>query len=180
MTTPAPRTWRLIGTDSRPYDSDRPGTVGGHRRSRVYGRLDCRAARRALSRGGYRFERVFFADEATAVAAGYRPCAVCLPEQYQQWRTRATAPAPGSRKPERTGTMRRHPCPNGRLNSAPDRDPAVLGGSPRAADASEVSATPSAADVGFGGPWPNGSTGRQQGTRRRSWSRPHRTPSTKS
>jgi methylphosphotriester-DNA--protein-cysteine methyltransferase len=29
---------------------------------------------------------VFFADERTAVAAGYRPCAVCLPEAYRQWR----------------------------------------------------------------------------------------------
>ncbi|MEO7131789.1 MAG: Ada metal-binding domain-containing protein [Dermatophilaceae bacterium] len=30
--------------------------------------------------------RVFFADEATAVAAGYRPCAVCLPGSYRTWR----------------------------------------------------------------------------------------------
>jgi methylphosphotriester-DNA--protein-cysteine methyltransferase len=29
---------------------------------------------------------VFFADEATAVAAGYRPCAVCLPERYAAWK----------------------------------------------------------------------------------------------
>jgi Metal binding domain of Ada len=30
--------------------------------------------------------RVFFADEQTAVAAGYRPCAVCLPDAYAQWK----------------------------------------------------------------------------------------------
>jgi methylphosphotriester-DNA--protein-cysteine methyltransferase len=30
--------------------------------------------------------RVFFADEATAIAAGYRPCAVCLPERYALWK----------------------------------------------------------------------------------------------
>jgi len=29
---------------------------------------------------------VFFADEQTAVAAGYRPCAVCLPDEYAQWK----------------------------------------------------------------------------------------------
>jgi methylphosphotriester-DNA--protein-cysteine methyltransferase len=29
---------------------------------------------------------VFFADEATAVAAGYRPCARCLPERYALWK----------------------------------------------------------------------------------------------
>ena len=31
-------------------------------------------------------QRVFFADEATAIAAGYRPCAVCLPDEYRAWK----------------------------------------------------------------------------------------------
>jgi methylphosphotriester-DNA--protein-cysteine methyltransferase len=31
-------------------------------------------------------DRVFFADEATAVAAGYRPCAVCMPAAYAEWK----------------------------------------------------------------------------------------------
>jgi methylphosphotriester-DNA--protein-cysteine methyltransferase len=30
---------------------------------------------------------VFFADEATAVAAGYRPCAVCLRARYDEWKS---------------------------------------------------------------------------------------------
>ncbi len=30
--------------------------------------------------------RVFFADEATAVAAGYRPCHDCLPAASQRWK----------------------------------------------------------------------------------------------
>ncbi|MGW2512713.1 hypothetical protein ACWC0A_25645 [Streptomyces scopuliridis] len=42
------------------------------------GRLDCPSALRAIARGHYRRYRVFFADESAAVAAGYRPCAVCL------------------------------------------------------------------------------------------------------
>jgi len=29
---------------------------------------------------------VFFADEDTAIAAGYRPCAVCLPIAYRDWK----------------------------------------------------------------------------------------------
>jgi methylphosphotriester-DNA--protein-cysteine methyltransferase len=29
---------------------------------------------------------VFFADEATAVAAGYRPCSVCCRERYLEWK----------------------------------------------------------------------------------------------
>lgn len=31
-------------------------------------------------------KRVFFADEQTAIAAGYRPCAVCLPDRYRAWK----------------------------------------------------------------------------------------------
>ena len=77
--------YTLTGADGRPYASGAPGTLGGHRRGRRYGRLDCPAALRALARGGYVAQRVFFADEATAVAAGYRPCAVCLPAAYAAW-----------------------------------------------------------------------------------------------
>ena len=80
------RTWRLIGSDGRAYDSAVPGSFGGHRGSRIYGRLDCATARRAIARGGYVTHRVFFADEATAKAAGYRPCARCLPEEYRLWK----------------------------------------------------------------------------------------------
>lgn len=80
------REWTLIGPDGRPYSSPRPGTVGGHRRSRIYGRLDCPGAARAIARGGYVANRVFFADEGDAVAAGYRPCAVCMPTAYRRWK----------------------------------------------------------------------------------------------
>ncbi|WP_405764755.1 ABC transporter substrate-binding protein [Actinacidiphila glaucinigra] len=80
----------LTGPDGLPYRSAVPGALGGHRRGRLYGRLDCPAASRAIARGGYVRERVFFADEATAVAAGYRPCARCLPRQYRQWKATPT------------------------------------------------------------------------------------------
>lgn len=63
------------------------GTLGGNRRSRIYGRLDCPSALRALQRGGpYARHRVFFTDEAEAIAAGFRPCAVCLPGAYASWK----------------------------------------------------------------------------------------------
>jgi methylphosphotriester-DNA--protein-cysteine methyltransferase len=29
---------------------------------------------------------VFFKDEQTALAAGYRPCAVCMREHYNLWK----------------------------------------------------------------------------------------------
>jgi methylphosphotriester-DNA--protein-cysteine methyltransferase len=76
----------VIGADGRPYESDVPGTLGGHRGSRIYGRLDCPSARRAIKRGGYVASRVFFLDEPAAIAAGYRPCAACLPERYREWK----------------------------------------------------------------------------------------------
>ena len=78
--------YRLVDTDGRETLSTTPGLLGGHRRSRIYGRLDCPAAVRAIERGHYVTHRVFFADEPTAIAAGYRPCARCLPEAYQAWR----------------------------------------------------------------------------------------------
>jgi methylphosphotriester-DNA--protein-cysteine methyltransferase len=77
---------KLIGTDGTPYESAIPGTLGGHRATRIYGRLDCPSALRALAKGGYVTHRVFFSDEATAIAAGYRPCARCLQAEYRRWR----------------------------------------------------------------------------------------------
>jgi methylated-DNA-[protein]-cysteine S-methyltransferase len=80
------RTYTLLGPDRLPYESALPGRLGGHRRNRVYGRLDCAGARRWIAKGHYVSQRVFFADEATAIAAGYRPCANCLPERYAAWK----------------------------------------------------------------------------------------------
>jgi hypothetical protein len=84
-TTP---TWQLTGHDGRLYESDRPGLIGGYRPARIYGRLDCPSALRAIARGGYVRHRVFFADEAAALAAGYRPCARCMPDTYAIWNER--------------------------------------------------------------------------------------------
>jgi methylphosphotriester-DNA--protein-cysteine methyltransferase len=83
------RTWTLIGADGHPYRSKTRGEFGGHRKTKIYGRLDCRAALQAIARGGYVSNRVFFADEKTARAARFRPCAVCMPAQYARWKNRA-------------------------------------------------------------------------------------------
>lgn len=69
-----------------------PGRLGGHRRSRIYGRLDCPSARRAIGAGGYVSHRVFLQDEETAVAAGYRPCAACLRAAYLRWKSASWRP----------------------------------------------------------------------------------------
>lgn len=79
--------YTLIGQSGWSYTSEKPGEWGGHRRGKLYGRLDCAAAARAIASGGYVTHRVFFADEATAIAAGYRPCAVCMPARYGEWKS---------------------------------------------------------------------------------------------
>jgi methylphosphotriester-DNA--protein-cysteine methyltransferase len=53
---------------------------------KIYGRLDCPSTLRHIAAGNYVTQRVFFADEATAVSAGYRPCAKCLPVAYKAWK----------------------------------------------------------------------------------------------
>lgn len=81
-----PPRYTLVGADRRPVASESPGLFGGHRRSRIYGRLDCPSALSAIAKGGYVRHRVFFADESDARAAGYRPCAVCLPQGCRAWK----------------------------------------------------------------------------------------------
>jgi hypothetical protein len=80
--------YSLIGPDGREYLSDASGTLGGNRDG-IYGRFDCPAALRALrsTPDTYRAKRVFFADEVTAIAAGYRPCGTCMREAYKVWHT---------------------------------------------------------------------------------------------
>lgn len=90
---PAP-TYRLLGADGVEREGAEPGTLGGHRGHRIYGRLDCPTALRAIARDGYVHARVFFRDEGTAIAAGYRPCGSCLPGAYRTWRATSTGAGP--------------------------------------------------------------------------------------
>ena len=80
------KVYHLIGADGKPYDSTEPGTLGGHKGLKIYGRLDCPSALRYIAKGQYVKYRVFFKDEATAIAAGYRPCAVGMKEEYKRWK----------------------------------------------------------------------------------------------
>lgn len=95
------KTWVLIGADGSPKPSRTPGKLGGHSGTHIYGKLDCPAARRAIARGGYVRHRVFFRDAVSARAAGYRPCAVCMPREYARWKTGAGRSQPPSIKRRR-------------------------------------------------------------------------------
>ena len=76
--------YRFIGPDGQEVLSSAPGTFGGNRQRRVYGRLGCRSAVGSRPTG-YARVRVFFADEAPALAAGYRPFASCMRDEYRDW-----------------------------------------------------------------------------------------------
>ncbi|MGI9157633.1 MAG: Ada metal-binding domain-containing protein [Marmoricola sp.] len=81
-------THTLTAADGSTYQSRTPGEFGGNRKQKVYGTMDCGAARSAQQRFPETFlqHRVFFADEAAAIAAGYRPCGSCLREKYRRWK----------------------------------------------------------------------------------------------
>ena len=79
----------LQDDSNKTYIARDPGELGGHYKLKIYGCLDCPSANRYLAKGQYIRHRVFFKDESTAIAAGYRPCAICMPEAYQAWKKAA-------------------------------------------------------------------------------------------
>ena len=85
MTT---KMYALVGPDGKSYQDQTRGTLGGYMRGnrRIYGRLDCANALSWIKKGHYVRYRVFFADETTAIVAGFRPCGKCMKEKYDAWR----------------------------------------------------------------------------------------------
>ena len=78
--------YKLIGNDGKAYTSVEPGQFGGHRKLKIYGKLDCPSALRHIANGHYVQHRVFFANENDAISAGYRPCGVYMREAYNNWK----------------------------------------------------------------------------------------------
>ncbi len=58
--------------------------LGGNKKLKIYGCLDCRAGKRMKVEN-----RVFFENETRAINAGYRPCAVCMRKEYLLWKRKA-------------------------------------------------------------------------------------------
>lgn len=79
--------YKLLGADGNCYESEIPGEFGGNSKQKVYGRFDCPSALSSIRRflGSYEKSRVFFADEKTALGAGYRPCGTCLRAKYKEF-----------------------------------------------------------------------------------------------
>lgn len=85
-TVTVPKIYRLLDAQGTVFDSTQKGALGGYRKLRIYGRLDCYSALRHISNGHYVSERVFFLDEQAAINAGYRPCAKCMKPEYKAWK----------------------------------------------------------------------------------------------
>lgn len=81
------RIYKLLGADGKEYISETPGKFGGNSKMKSHGQLDCPSALSTIRRYPriYEKSRVFFADEKTALAAGYRPCGNCLREKYREY-----------------------------------------------------------------------------------------------
>lgn len=77
--------YKLIDENGNEYLSEEKGTLGGHRKLKIYGQLECKSAISFIKRGYYIQYRVFFKDEETAIKAGYRPCGKCMKEKYDEW-----------------------------------------------------------------------------------------------
>ena len=84
--------YQLLDANGQQFDSLIPGTLGGHRKLKIYGRLDCPSALRHIAKGQYIQHRVFFLDEASALAAGFRPCSRCMPDAYRKWKATQSVP----------------------------------------------------------------------------------------
>ena len=88
----AHKVYWLVGPDGKRYQSATPGTLGGNAKAKIYGRLHCGSALATIRKYGasYTKHRVFFADEETAIAAGYRPCGNCMRERFIAWKKNQT------------------------------------------------------------------------------------------
>ena len=85
--------YKLLDASGKVYLSETPGTFGGNSKAKIYGCLDCSSALSTMRRfpGSYEKYRVFFPDEKTALAAGYRPCGNCLREKYLEYKAAPSA-----------------------------------------------------------------------------------------
>ena len=80
--------YQLISPNGVEYKSNIPGTLGGNKKLKIYGKLDCPSAIRWIRKGYYIENRVFFENEDIAKSAGYRPCAICMKKEYEKWKNR--------------------------------------------------------------------------------------------
>ena len=91
------KTYTLLGADGRAVPERREGPA---RRQRPHQGLrhawTAPSRSRCCAAGFEPKHRVFFADEETAIAAGFRPCGACMRARYREWRARQAAGTPAA------------------------------------------------------------------------------------
>lgn len=80
--------YKLMDECGNVYLSKIPGTFGGHKKLKIYGKLDCQNAINWINKGYYVDNRVFFLNEEVAKSNNYRPCAKCMKKEYNEWKNR--------------------------------------------------------------------------------------------
>lgn len=78
--------YKLRDENNEEYLSKIPGTIGGNKKLKIYGRFDCLSALNYIEKGMYIKNRVLFDSVDTAIKAGYRPCGKCLKKEYNNWK----------------------------------------------------------------------------------------------
>nr|BFF35479.1 hypothetical protein BACT7_03410 [Tenacibaculum mesophilum] len=58
-------------------------TLGGNRRLKIYGTLQCKSGKRMKNQN-----RVFFKSEKEAIENDYRPCGHCMTDKYKLWKAK--------------------------------------------------------------------------------------------
>ena len=56
-------------------------TLGGNKKLKIFGTLNCRSGKRMLKEN-----RVFFTSPYDAKRFGYRPCGHCMKQDYKIWK----------------------------------------------------------------------------------------------
>lgn len=80
------KNYKLRDSNNKEYISKIPGTIGGHKKLKIYGKFDCPSALKYIEKGQYINNRVFFENVDTAIKAGYRPCGKCMKKEYKEWK----------------------------------------------------------------------------------------------
>jgi len=69
--------------DLRKWMRDRSISLAGNSKLKIFGLLSCRSGKRMK-----RSNRVFFKSSAEAMDNGYRPCGLCMRQQYVEVKQR--------------------------------------------------------------------------------------------
>ena len=77
--------YQLFGVDVKLYDGIAPRTVGGNKKLKIYGHLDCLSVLYYIEKGQY-VKYWAFKDEETAITAEYRPYIKCMHKEYKRWK----------------------------------------------------------------------------------------------